>query len=87
MKIVLITILLLLYPVFASAQIVQPEAVRLENVGVDGEMKIVKVGNAQAHYMLFCNIKQDGCLTPDRAGATFWLIRTRVGKCPAQRTF
>ena len=51
----------------ASAQdIVPPEVVRFENVRVDGEMKIVTVGNAKNHYSLFCNVKADGCITPER---------------------
>jgi hypothetical protein len=67
MKIGLIAVLLLLHPVLASAQnAVPPEAVRVESVRVDGKMKIVRVGNAQVHFMLFCNVELDGCLTPER---------------------
>ena len=51
----------------ASAQdIVRPEVVRLENVRVEDDIKIVTVGNANRHYSLFCNVKADGCITPER---------------------
>jgi hypothetical protein len=44
MKIGLLAVLLLLHPVAAGADnVVPPEAVRLESVRVDGEMKIVRV--------------------------------------------
>ena len=50
-----------------SAQdIVPPEVVRFENVRIDGDMRIVTVGNAKKHYSLFCNVKADGCITPER---------------------
>jgi hypothetical protein len=58
MRIVPLTVLLLLHPVVAGAQnLVPPDIVRSENVRVDGDMKIVTVGNAQRHYSLFCNVK------------------------------
>jgi hypothetical protein len=50
----------------AHAQtLVPPEVVRLENVQVEGEMKTVYVGNANKHYLLYCNIKAAGCITPE----------------------
>lgn len=56
---------LLLQPVAANAQqLVPPEVVRLENVQVEGDVKTVYVGNANKHYVLFCNVKTDGCVTP-----------------------
>jgi hypothetical protein len=70
----LLAFLLLLHPALASAQeVVSPEAVRLENVRLDGEMKTVRVGNARAHYLLFCNPKLDSCLTP-KQGQKYFLV-------------
>jgi hypothetical protein len=67
MKVVLLAVLLLLHPVVAGAQnLVRPEVVRFENVRVDGDIKIVIVGNAQRHYSLFCNVETAGCITPER---------------------
>ena len=88
MKIGLITVLLLLYPVLASAQdVVPPETVRLENVRVDGEMKIVRVGNAQAHYMLFCNPKAEGCLTPEQGRNYLVIDQNTHWKPPGAKGF
>lgn len=67
MKIVLCAGLMLLAPVAASAQnLVPPEVVQLENVQVEGDMRTVYVGNANNHYLLYCNIKAEaGCITPE----------------------
>lgn len=66
MKIVLLALPLLLHPVAAGAQnIIPPEVVRSENVRVEGDVKTVTVGNANRHYLLFCNIKVAGCITPE----------------------
>ena len=62
----------------ASAQdIVPPEVVRFENVRVDGDMKIVTMGNAKRHYSLFCDVKADGCITP-KPGTNYLAA---VGEC------
>jgi len=67
MKIVLCAGLMLLAPIAASAQnLVPPEVVQLENVQVEGDMRTVYVGNANNHYLLYCNIKAAaGCITPE----------------------
>jgi len=65
MKAVLLTVLILVSAVAASAQgLVAPEVVRLENVKIDGDVKNVYVGNTKNHYVLFCNVKAAGCMTP-----------------------
>jgi hypothetical protein len=64
--IVLLALMLILHPVAASAQeLVPPEVVRFENVHVDGDVRIVTVGNANRHYSLSCNVKAAGCITPE----------------------
>jgi hypothetical protein len=88
MKIGLLAVILLLHPVVASAEnVVPPETVQLENVRVDSEMKIVKVGNAQAHYMLFCNVKLDGCLTPERGRKYLLIDQNTRWKMPGAKEF
>jgi hypothetical protein len=88
MKIVPLTLLLLLYPVAAGAQtLVQPEVVRSDNVRIDGDEKIVTVGNAQRHYTLFCNVKAAGCITPER-GKNYLLFDTSTRwKMPGAKDF
>jgi hypothetical protein len=66
MKIALLPLMLLLYPVAGGAQnIVPPEIVRFKNVLVRGDVKLMTVGNAKRDYALFCNIKASGCVTPE----------------------
>ena len=50
---------------YVIQNLVPPEVVQLENVQVEGDMKTIYVGNANKHYLLFCNIKADGCITPE----------------------
>jgi len=65
MKMVLLALPMMVAGVAVGAQnLVPPEVVRLENVRIDGEMRVVYVGSAKKHYVLFCNIKADGCITP-----------------------
>jgi len=58
---------MLLSATAASAQnLVPPEVVQLENLQVEGDMRSVYVGNANNHYLLYCNIKASaGCITPE----------------------
>lgn len=65
MKIIAIPLVLLLHVAAANAQNSPAEVVRFENVQVDGEVKTVYLGNANKHYVLFCNVKTDGCITPE----------------------
>jgi hypothetical protein len=83
-----LALLLLLHPVLAGAQtLVPPEVVRSENVRIDGDMKIVTVGNAQRHYTLFCNIKAAGCITPER-GKNYLLFDAKTRwKMPGAKDF
>ena len=88
MKIVLLALPLLLHSVAASAQnLVPPEVVRFENVHVDGDVKTVTVGNANGHYSLFCNVKADGCITPER-GKNYLLFDANTRwKMPGAKDF
>jgi hypothetical protein len=67
--------LLLLCPALSHAQngLVPPQIVRLESMQQDSEMRIITVGNAQKHYTLYCNVKAEGCITPER-GQTYLLF-------------
>jgi len=56
-----------------AQDIVPPEIVRFENVRIDGDMKIVTMGNAKRHYSLFCSLKADGCITP-KSGKNYLLF-------------
>jgi hypothetical protein len=75
MKAVLLAAPLLLCPALSLAQngLVPPQVVRLESLQQDSEMKVITVGNSQKHYTLFCNVKADGCITPER-GANYLLF-------------
>jgi uncharacterized protein len=44
---------------------VPPEVVRLENMTVEDDIRTVYLGNSDKHYVLFCNIRADGCITPE----------------------
>jgi hypothetical protein len=78
MKILLISLATLLGAVAAAAQnIIPPEVVRLENVKVDSEMRTVYVGNANKHYVLFCNAKAVGCITP-QANKNYLLFNAKT---------
>jgi hypothetical protein len=74
MKIVLLVLSMVLFAAVASAEnIVAPEVVRLENVQIDGDMRTVYVGNNKKHFVLYCNIKADGCFTP-KEDKDYWLF-------------
>ena len=48
----------------ASAQnLVPPEVVQLEMMQVEGGMRTVYVGNANNHYLLYCNTEASGGCT------------------------
>jgi len=45
---------------------VSPEVVQLELMQVEGDMRTVYVGNANNHYLLYCNTKASGgCIAPE----------------------
>jgi len=72
----------------ASAQDIVPlEVVRLENVRIDGDIKIVTVGNAKKHYSLFCNVKADGCITPERDRNYLLFNKDTRWKMPGAKDF
>src|SRR5690348_2430169 len=65
-KIILLAGLTFLFATAANAQSpVPPEVVQLENVQTEGEMRTVYVGNANNHYLLYCDSKAAGCITPE----------------------
>jgi hypothetical protein len=68
MKAIILALPLLLCPALSNAQngLVPPQVVRLESVQQDSEMKVITLGNEETHYTLFCNVKAEGCITPER---------------------
>ena len=47
--------------------------VKLENLKMVDDLKMVYVGNSQIHLMLDCNAKAVGCITPKK-NKTYWLV-------------
>lgn len=66
MRILLLALaIMLVVPAAKADDLVPPDVVRLENVRVDADMRTIYVGNANRHWVLFCNVKAAGCITPD----------------------
>lgn len=67
LKIAMLASLMLWSVTAASAQnLVPPEVVQLEMMQVEGGMRTVYVGNANNHYLLYCNTEASGgCITPE----------------------
>jgi hypothetical protein len=67
LKIAMLASLMLWSVTAASAQnLVPPEVVQLEMMQVEGGMRTVYVGNANNHYLLYCNTEaSSGCITPE----------------------
>jgi hypothetical protein len=89
-KIALITgPLMLLSAAAATAQsVVPPEVVQLENVQIEGDMRTVYVGNANNHYLLYCNIKATtGCITPEENKNYLLFNANTRWKLPGANTF
>jgi hypothetical protein len=63
-------LLLCLSPALSAAygdersKLTPPEIVRVENVRLEEGVKIIIVGNDNGRYVLSCNIKASGCMTP-----------------------
>jgi hypothetical protein len=68
-------------------EIVRPEVVHLESVRVDDDVKTVTVGNAKGHYTLFCNVKADGCITPERKKNYLLFNKDTRWKMPGAKDF
>jgi hypothetical protein len=87
-KIVLFASLILLSATAASAQkLVPPEVVQLENLQVEGDMRTVYVGNANNHYLIYCNTKADGCFTPEENKNYFLFTESTRWKLPGAKDF
>jgi len=67
LKFAVLASLMMLSATAANAQnLVPPEVVQLENVQEEDGMRTVYVGNANNHYLLFCNTKASaGCIMPE----------------------
>ena len=57
----------------ALAQQITPTEVEIENLRVRGGIKYVYVGNVNDHFVLFCKLDADGCITPKK-NKKYWLI-------------
>jgi hypothetical protein len=70
-----------------AQDVVPPEVVQFENMHIDGDMKIVTVGNANRHYSLICNINAEGCITPERGKNYLLFNKNTRWKMPGAKTF
>ena len=50
-----------------------PLEVKLENLRIIDDLKMVYIGNSQLHLMLDCNAKTAGCITPKK-NKSYWLV-------------
>ena len=66
---------------------VRPEVVQLENVLVEGEMRTVYVGNANNHYLIYCNTKAEGCFEPEENKNYFLFTESTRWKLPGATEF
>jgi len=66
---------------------VRPEVVQLENVLVEGEMRTVYVGNANNHYLIYCNTKAEGCFEPEENKNYFLFTESTRWKLPVATEF
>jgi hypothetical protein len=88
MKTVPLALMLLLYPVAGNTQdLIPPELVHFKNVRVEGDVKFVTVGNAKRDYALFCNVKADGCITPEPNQNYLLLNKNTRWKMPGAKEF
>ena len=55
----------------------RPEIVRIEKVTVQPSTKLIIVGNDLGHYRLSCNIKAEGCITPE-PGRDYYLFNKQT---------
>jgi hypothetical protein len=87
-RLAIISTALLVYPIAASAQnVVPPEIVQPDSVSIDGDVKTVKVGNAKGVYTLSCNLKADGCITPQPATNYLLFNKNTRWKLPGATEF
>jgi hypothetical protein len=88
MRFVLLMLAMMLTAGAARAQnLVPPEIVRLENVQIEAEGKTIYVGNADKHYLLFCNTKAAGCITPEENKNYLLFNKDTHWKMPGAKTF
>jgi len=61
-----------------------PEIVLVDKVTVDGDVKRIMMEGDTGHYVLFCNLKALGCITPTLRCAITSSPKARCGKCRVQ---
>jgi hypothetical protein len=84
----IVILLMSLSAIAVGAQnLVPPEVVRLEKVKVYGDLKTVYLGNANAHYILNCNIKAAGCITPTANKNYLLFTKDTRWKMPGAKDF
>jgi hypothetical protein len=72
----------------ASAEnAVRPEVVQLENVLVEGDMRTVYVGNTNNHYLIYFDIKTEGCFAPEENKNYFLFTESTRWKLPGAKDF
>jgi hypothetical protein len=48
----------------SAQELIPPVIVQFESRHVDGDVKLITVGNPNKHYFLSCSVKASGCITP-----------------------
>lgn len=81
----LLSLLLVLPFGMASAERAAPEIVRVDGVTVDGVVKHVTMESDTGHYVLFCNLKARGCITPTRQGRYYLFTKNTLWQMPDAR--
>jgi uncharacterized protein YecT (DUF1311 family) len=66
---------------------VAPEVVRLENITVEDGVRTVYVGNSDKHYVLFCSVKAEACITPEEDKNYFLFNENTRWKMPGAEKF
>jgi hypothetical protein len=70
-----------------AQDVVPPEVVQFENMHIDGDVKIVTVGNVNRHYSLICNTKAESCITPERDKNYLLFNKNTRWKMPGAKDF
>jgi hypothetical protein len=78
---------LLLVLLFSSthAESAAPEIVWVDKVTVDGDVKHVAMESDAGRYVLFCNLKASGCITPAPQGRYYLFTKGTLWQMPGAK--
>jgi hypothetical protein len=70
----------------ASAENPPPEVVRIvDNAAVVGNTKSVTMESDSGHYLLLCNVRASGCITPLPQGRYYLITNTTLWQIPGAK--